>query len=221
MGKIKYFYDRGEKVWNKVDNKIAFVKEVNPEQKNVIITMRNNGEEVEKKVNLWDIRPFKEKDIVYFAKVKEDAKIPTKDRFDAGFDLYCCSDEDIMFAPGDVKLVPTGIASAMSPKYRIKIRERGSTGTKGFAIRSGVVDPSFRGEIFVAMNNTSSKPFEITKGVDEVEDTPEFIRWPMNKAIAQAVVEINPNINTKEITYEELQKIESKRGTGMLDSTGK
>ena len=221
MGKVKYFYDEGEKVWSKVDNKIVYVKEVMPEEKSAIVTFKNEGKEEEKKVNLWDIRPFRERDVVYFSKVQSGATIPTKDKADAGYDLYCCSDEAIMFAPGDIKLVPTGIASAMSPKYRIKIRERGSTGIKGFAVRSGVVDSSFRGEIFVAINNTSSKPFEITSAVEEVEETEDFVRWPMKKAIAQAVVEICPNVNVKEVSYEELKKMESRRGTGMLGSTGK
>jgi len=45
-----------------------------------------------------------------------DAKIPTKaNKSDAGFDLY--ADADVYVRPGEVVIVPTGIALEMSPGW--------------------------------------------------------------------------------------------------------
>lgn len=55
---------------------------------------------------------------------------------------------------------------------------------------------------------------------DEAEN-PATMIYPYSKAIAQLVVHEVPKMNVKEISYEELQKIPSKRGTGALGSSGK
>ena len=55
---------------------------------------------------------------IYFAKVKEDAIIPSKREEDGAFDIYACFEEDFMIiAPHETKLIPTGIASAFSSDY--------------------------------------------------------------------------------------------------------
>ena len=72
------------------------------------------------------------RDDLYFAKVKPEAIIPSKRDEDAAYDLYACFDEDYMvIAPHTTKLVPTGIATAFSPKWVAIIKERGSNGSKG------------------------------------------------------------------------------------------
>ena len=81
---------------------------------------------------------------IYWAKVKENAKIPSKRWEDAGYDLYPCFAEDYMeIQPNQTKLVPLGIASAFDPNYVLFLKERGSTGTKGMAQRSGVIEKSY------------------------------------------------------------------------------
>ena len=49
----------------------------------------------------------------------------------------------------------------------------------------------------------------------------ETIIYPYEKAIAQLIVHEVPKMNVKEVTYDELLKIPSKRGTGALGSSGK
>lgn len=193
---------------------------------------------------------LKDNDLV-FAKVKPNAIIPTKDEENAGYDIYACFDEDfIVIPPHSTKLIPTGIAAAVSDKYYLQVHERGSTGSKGMKYGAGVVDSSYRGEIFVCINNVNINEVVISKINEEeliekyatdyfgekvieygsgefdhiifIEDKDYYpIIYPYSKAIAQLVVHEVPKMNVKEITYEELKAIPSKRGTGALGSSGK
>ena len=166
---------------------------------------------------------------INFAKVRPDAIIPSKRDEDMGFDIYACFDEDyIVIHPHETKLIPTGIASACDPEYGLVLHERGSTGSKGIALRAGVIDSGYRSEWFVGLTNTTDKVLFISK-LSEQETyndyyqgiKPESFVYPYSKAIAQALVEPVPKVNVKEILYEELQQISSERGCGALGSSGK
>lgn len=164
--------------------------------------------------------------VFVFAKVRPQAKIPTKREEDGNFDLYICSDEnEILFPPHTVKLVPTGIASAFSPKYRIAFRERGSNTKSNLKVSAGQIDSGFRGEYFVALHNDNDYPVVISKEVTEVEHhyiyEMHYVKVPYSKAVCQFAVEEVPIIEIKEITYDELKQIPSERGTGMLGSSNK
>lgn len=104
---------------------------------------------------------------VKFAKINEDAKIPSKNDEDAGFDLYASFEEDyIKIEPNSMVLVPTGIKSSYPKEYMALIKERGSTGTKCMSVRAGVMDSGFRNEWKVVINNTSDKTIYIVKNHD-------------------------------------------------------
>jgi dUTP pyrophosphatase len=196
---------------------------------------------------------LKDNDLV-FAKVKHNAIIPTKDDENAGYDIYACFDENYMVIPSHTtKLIPTGIASATTDKYYLNVAERGSTGSKGMKYSAGIIDSSYRGEIFIAISNVNSYDIVISKlneeelfdkygetneydsdtriikyGDDEFDkiyedDDPYYkpMIYPYSKAIAQLIVHEVPKMNVKEITYEELKAIPSKRGIGALGSSGK
>lgn len=188
---------------------------------------------------------------IKFAKVRPDAKIPSKRDEDMGFDIYACFDEDyIVIEPHETKLIPTGIASACEPNYGFLVFERGSTGSKGIARRCGVIDSGYRNEWFIGLTNTTQKTLCITKLPNEdakrryVEDmangakfahevvkkmhqemmegdADRFVFYPYTKAIAQALVVPVPKTKVEEIAYEELQNIKSERGLGALGSSGK
>lgn len=160
---------------------------------------------------------------VQISKIRPEAKIPNKREEDAGFDLYPCFDEDyIIILPHKTKLIPTGLATAFSPDYVMLLRERGSTGAKGMALRSGVVDSGYRGEIFVGITNTNDFPIVILKNVqDKTWERHHYIIYPYSKAIAQAIFVEPPKAKFEEIPYEDLLKIESERGIGKLGSSQK
>ena len=161
---------------------------------------------------------------VKFAKVRPDAKIPSKRVEDAAFDLYACFEEDwIRIEPHTNKLIPTGIASAFDPEWAIVFRERGSTGVKNMKVNAGVIDSGYRGEYFVSIYNGNDVPLYIAKYMDG-EQSPEdknAIVYPYSKAIAQALVIPVPEVCVEEINYDELKAIASERGMGALGSSNK
>ena len=160
---------------------------------------------------------------IKFAKVNPNAIIPSKELENAGYDIYACFDEDyIIINPFETKMIPTGIASACDTDYCIVLKERGSTGTKGIAQRCGIIDSGFRNAWFVPITNINNKPLVIIKkeSLNNSELTDEdFIIYPYEKAICQALVIPVPTTDVEEYTYEELLKIPSKRGIGMLGSS--
>ena len=113
---------------------------------------------------------------IQFAKVRETATIPTKDKENLGYDVYADFKEQYIFInPNQVKMIPTGIASIVDKDYGIIIKERGSTGSKGLAVRCGVIDSNYRGEWFIALNNTSEKPIIIAKE-EYAEDIKQMLK---------------------------------------------
>ena len=229
---------------------------------------------------------------IIFAKVKENAIIPSKEEENAGFDIYACWDgvekKDKIIKPHTTKLIPTGIACALPIDYYFQVEERGSTGSKGIKKSAGVVDSGYRGEIFVAISNVNDKylifgdkdtylqealnelkkwqsvdinnlteqdKIDVEKILrDQYPDTYDTLTdkekeiviknvyqeikssnndealinnitnaifYPETKAIAQLVLHKIDNLPVKEISYEELKQIPSKRGTGILGSSGK
>lgn len=168
---------------------------------------------------------------IKFAKVKENAIIPTKTDEDMGYDIYACFDEDyIEIRPHETKLIPTGIASCCSDDYGFIIKERGSTGSQGIAVRCGVIDSGFRGEWFIALTNTTTETIRITKKVDKVQQGVVYSGfvygkilklYPYSKAIAQAILVPVPKVKVEEVTYDEIKAIKSKRMNGQLGSSGK
>ena len=102
-------------------------------------------------------------------------------------------------------MIPIGIVSAFSSKYRIVFQERGYTGIKGMKVNAGLIDSGFRGEWIVILNNVSNQE----------------INYPIIKAICQAKVQEVPKVEIIETTYEIIQSFKSERGEGKLGSSGK
>lgn len=176
---------------------------------------------------------------LYFAKTREGARIPEKEDENAGYDIWACFEEDYrVIQPHNTELIPTGIASAMSPNWFLHVFERGST-SKKYKISAGVIDSGYRGEIFIAIANINDRPLIISKLpatelwrihgtelsgiIDNMAHNKDKspIIYPYKKAIAQLVLHSVPTMIVKEISYEDLKSIESKRGTGALGSSGR
>lgn len=168
---------------------------------------------------------FREK--VYFAKLKEGAIIPSKSDENAGYDIYACFDEEsIIIQPHETKMIPTGIISAFSSNYYFQLKERGSTGTKGFGQRAGVIDSGYRGEWLAPItNHNDKKDIIITKAnFTELELkslSEDYIIYPYTKAICQAIFVRVPKTKIIENTVEEILAVKSTRGDGKLGSSGK
>ena len=170
--------------------------------------------------------------MLYWAKVKENAIIPTKRDEDAGYDIYANFDENYRFIKsGETVMIPTGIASCIPVGYYMQIEERGSSGSKGMKYSAGVFDAGFRGEWNLMVTNTTDKVIAIIKRdflvqhkelFDDLVKRDLMIVYPYEKAIFQAILHsTNNQVIPQEISYDELKNIPSERGTGRLGSSNK
>lgn len=170
--------------------------------------------------------PFKENNTIYWAKLRPDAVIPSKEFEDAGYDIYATFEEDyIIIEPFKTKLIPTGLSWACSPDFYMQIVERSSSGTLGLKISAGVLDSGYRGEIKVALYNATGKTLVLSLyGEDEVKKMTgldDFIYYSTSKAIAQGIIHRVEHMNAKEISRDALLEIPSKRGEKGWGSTNK
>lgn len=96
-----------------------------------------------------------------------DAKMPTYAHLtDSGLDVYAL--EDITIAPGETKLIPTGIKVALPLGYEIQVRPKSGRCLKTklrVANTPGTVDAGYRDEIGVIIDNI--EPFVKSAEIDE------------------------------------------------------
>ncbi|MFW6030013.1 MAG: dUTP diphosphatase [Halanaerobiales bacterium] len=158
---------------------------------------------------------------IYFEKVKENAIIPSKNKENGGYDIYACFEEEqIIIKPGEIKLIPTGIATAFNNKYVAFVRERGSTGSCGMSIRAGVIDSGYRGEWFIPINNTTHKAIIIGKSFDKDDKYYNLKTFHFaEKAIAQFILTRAYHLETEVV--DDINQFDSIRGEGKLGSTKK
>ena len=97
-------------------------------------------------------------------KLTDTARIPEKaHQGDLGYDVF--ADEDKWIAPGDFKLVSTGISVYNATyKYGFIIKDRSSVAMKGLFTHAGVVDAGYTGEIKILFHNNSSTAIKIEHG---------------------------------------------------------
>lgn len=120
----------------------------------------------------------------------------------AGMDLR--ADEPVELAPGDRRLVPTGIAVAIPPGFEGQVRPR-----SGLALRHGVgmvnapgtVDSDYRGEVGVILVNWGTETVRIARG----ERIAQLVVAPVTRAVLREVTELP----------------QSDRGGGGFGSTGR
>ena len=112
----------------------------------------------------------------------------------AGMDLRAACKQDVVIAPGQIKLVGCGFYMAAPAGYEAQIRPR-----SGLAMRHGLIVPNspgtidadYRGEVCVILGNIGPEPFVVSRGmrvaqmviapvthaaVDEVDQLPETER---------------------------------------------
>ena len=83
----------------------------------------------------------------------------------AGMDLYACMEEEITLRPGELAVIPTGIAIGLpGPDYAALVFARSGLGVKhGICLSNGVgvIDSDYRGEIQVGLCNLGNQPYTI------------------------------------------------------------
>lgn len=161
-------------------------------------------------------------DKIFFAKLREEAIIPSKRDEDSDYDLYACFEgEEFVIAPFSTGLVPTGIISAFGEELGVKFEERGSNTKWCGIVQAGVIDSGYRGEWFCAIYNGNPLPVHISKAVPELCRLEDKLMVPYSKAICQFNVRRIPKIEIEELSAEQVRSFSSQRGTGALGSSGK
>lgn len=87
---------------------------------------------------------------------------------DAGMDIYAI--EDVTIAPGETKLVRTGIKLAIPTGYEIQVRPKSGRALKTkmrVANSPGTIDSDYRDEVCVIIDNIEPKIKDITYEFDE------------------------------------------------------
>ena len=98
-----------------------------------------------------------------------DLELPSYETEDAaGMDLRAAVTDDVVLAPGERALIPTGLAIALPSGYEAQVRPR-----SGLALRNGIslvntpgtIDADYRGEVGVILINHGSEVFTVDRGM--------------------------------------------------------
>ena len=85
----------------------------------------------------------------------------------AGMDLRAAVKEPVLLKPGEIALIPTGLAVSVPRGYEAQIRPRSGLALKhgiGIVNSPGTIDSDYRGEIGLIMINWGQRPFAIRRG---------------------------------------------------------
>jgi dUTP pyrophosphatase len=123
----------------------------------------------------------------------------------AGLDLRACLDENILLAPGETILIPTGLAIHIDdPSLAAVLLPRSGLGHKhGIVLGNlvGLIDSDYQGQVFVSCWNRGQTEFEIVIG----------------ERIAQMVF-----VPVAQVAFEQVDEFtSSERGTGGFGHTGR
>ncbi|MRR10548.1 dUTP diphosphatase [bacterium] len=85
----------------------------------------------------------------------------------AGMDLHAAVERPVILRPGEIRLIPTGLALQIPRGFEGQVRPRSGLALKhGISIVNapGTIDPDYRGEVGVVLINLGRKPFAIDPG---------------------------------------------------------
>ena len=122
----------------------------------------------------------------------------------AGVDLSAAVSGDVVIAPGERVLVPTGFAIELPEGYEAQVRPR-----SGLALRHGItlpnapgtIDADYRGEIKVILMNLGEAAFTVERG----ERIAQLVVAPVSRVVWAEVSELG----------------ETQRGDGGFGHTGR
>ena len=139
-------------------------------------------------------------------KLKENARIPKRaTEGAAGMDLFACITDAVALAPGQLTVIPTGLAIELPDNTCAAfLYARSGLGVKhGICLSNGVgvIASDYRGEICVGLCNVSDTPYTIEPG----ERVAQMVIAPV---LIPSVVEVG-------------ELGETERGSGGFGSTGR
>lgn len=122
----------------------------------------------------------------------------------AGADVRADIEGEMVIAPLERVMIPTGLFLEIEPGYEVQVRPRSGLAAKhGLTVLNspGTIDADYRGEVKVILVNLSNTPYTLQPA----------------ERVAQLVA-----ARCEQIQWKEVEVIgESERGTGGFGSTGK
>ncbi len=121
----------------------------------------------------------------------------------AGMDLTAAVTAELIIAPGQIRMVPTGLRLSIPEGYEGQVRPRSGLALKhgiGVLNSPGTVDSDYRGEVGIILFNAGEDSFSVKRG----------------DRIAQLVFVKHEKAQLIEVDYLD----ESERGEGGFGSTG-
>lgn len=138
-------------------------------------------------------------------KLREEAVLPErKTPGSAGYDLCACIGREFTIEPGELVIIPTGIAMEVPTGCAGMIFTRSGLGVKhGITVSNGVgvIDSDYRGEVHVGLRNSSRTAYTVRPG----ERIAQLIVLPVCLPEVEEIDELS----------------ETQRGEGGFGSTGK
>ena len=107
----------------------------------------------------------------------------------AGMDICAAVDGPVVVAPGEIRLIPSGLYVAVPQGFEIQVRPRSGLALKhGLTIVNapGTIDADYRGEVGVIVGNIGREPFTITRGLRIAQ----LVVAPVAQADVQVVEEL-------------------------------
>jgi len=99
----------------------------------------------------------------------EDLGLPTYQTAGAsGLDLVAAVEEAVALAPGEIRLIPTGLYLEIPPGYEGQVRPRsGLALRRGLTVANtpGTIDSDYRGEVGVILVNLGREAVLVTRGM--------------------------------------------------------
>lgn len=116
--------------------------------------------------------------------------------------------KNLMIAPGDDVLIPTGLKINVPEGYVLKIENKsGVSAVKDLVVGGGIVDCDYQGEIMVNLHNVSNKKIAVFNPNDKIA---QFVIYPCEF----------PEVEEIETEKELFRDKNSERGEGGFGSTG-
>lgn len=122
----------------------------------------------------------------------------------AGMDLLAALDEPAVLAPGQRRLIPTGLTIALPIGYEAQVRPRSGLALKqGLTVLNapGTIDSDYRGEVGVILINLGQESVTVQRG----ERIAQMVVAPVTRAVWEVAETLD----------------ESARGAGGFGSTGR
>ena len=107
-------------------------------------------------------------DLVRFKRLAGNPDLPLPARATpqaAGYDVRS-AEEDFVLVPREIRLVSTGLSMELPDGMECQVRPRSGLALHGVTLPNSpaTIDPDYRGEVRVILQNTGSEPVDVARG---------------------------------------------------------